>query len=153
MIAFNWNVLEWPGMNTAFLVFSSPNVLTRSHTAWSPLSWHTDLMGEAMVGSVYAFGVMFLAFGIVPHQWIDHADKDLAGTAANHFGPGGISSLRRMVPIHPAIRSTSRHHRRRVARRLTGVDLHVDLAAKRGEFVAYETPNKFVWSSSGEGVR
>ena len=29
MIAFNWNVLEWPGMNTAFLVsFIAPNILT-----------------------------------------------------------------------------------------------------------------------------
>ena len=30
-----------------------------------------------MFGAVYAFGVMFLAFGVVPHQWIAHADKDL----------------------------------------------------------------------------
>jgi hypothetical protein len=30
-----------------------------------------------MFGSAYVFGVMFLAFGVVPHQWIDHADKDL----------------------------------------------------------------------------
>jgi hypothetical protein len=33
--------------------------------------------GEAMFGSAYAFFVLFLAFGVVPHQWIDHADKDL----------------------------------------------------------------------------
>ena len=44
-----------------------------------------------MVGSVYAFGVMFLAFGIVPHQWIDHADKDLGWDRSKIiFGPGGI---------------------------------------------------------------
>jgi hypothetical protein len=30
-----------------------------------------------MVGAVYAFFVMFLAFGVVPHQFIDHADKEL----------------------------------------------------------------------------
>jgi hypothetical protein len=30
-----------------------------------------------MFGSAYAFFVIFLAFGVVPHQWIDHADKDL----------------------------------------------------------------------------
>jgi hypothetical protein len=30
-----------------------------------------------MVGSLYVFGVMFLAYGVVPHQWIDHADKNL----------------------------------------------------------------------------
>lgn len=33
--------------------------------------------GEAMVGSVYVFFAMFLAFGVVPHQFIDHADKEL----------------------------------------------------------------------------
>ena len=94
MIAFNWNVLEWPGMNTAFLVsFIASNILTfavipygRRRPVGTPTSW-----GEAMVGSVYAFGVMFLAFGIVPHQWIDHADKDLGWDRSKIiFGPGGI---------------------------------------------------------------
>ncbi len=33
--------------------------------------------GEAMIGSTYAFGVLFLTYGILPHQWIDHADKNL----------------------------------------------------------------------------
>ena len=30
-----------------------------------------------MVGSVYVFFTMFLAFGVVPHQFIVHADNDL----------------------------------------------------------------------------
>ena len=35
---------------------------------------------------------MFLAFGVVPHQWIDHADKNLGWTQgqASSIGPGGI---------------------------------------------------------------
>ena len=34
---------------------------------------------------------MFLAFGVVPHQWIDHADKDLGWNRANViYGPGDI---------------------------------------------------------------
>lgn len=54
--------------------------------AGTPTSW-----GEAMLGSVYAFGTMFLAFGIVPHQFIDHADKDLGWTKTRIVnGPGGI---------------------------------------------------------------
>jgi len=94
MIAFNWNVLEWPGMNTAFLTsFIASNILTfavmaygRRRPVGKPTSW-----GEAMIGSTYAFGVMFLAFGIVPHQWIDHADKDLGWDRSKIiFGPGGI---------------------------------------------------------------
>jgi hypothetical protein len=51
-----------------------------------PVSW-----GEAMLASAYAFGVMFIAFGIVPHQWIDHADKELGWDRTNIiYGPGGI---------------------------------------------------------------
>ena len=44
-----------------------------------------------MLGATYSFGVMFLAFGVVPHQWIDHADKDLGWDRTKIiFGPGGI---------------------------------------------------------------
>lgn len=86
--------LEWPGMNMAFLVsFFGTIALSlaaipygKRRPVGTPVSW-----GEAMLGATYAFGVMFLAFGIVPHQWIDHADKDL-GWTRDHiiFGPGGI---------------------------------------------------------------
>ena len=94
MFAFNWNVLEWPGMNTAFLVsFIASNILAfavipygKRRPLGAPMSW-----GEAMLGSTYVFGVMFLAFGIVPHQWIDHADKDLGWDRTKIiYGPGGI---------------------------------------------------------------
>ena len=52
----------------------------------TPTSW-----GEAMLGSFYAFGVMFLAFGIVPHQWIDHADKNLGWSKDKViYGPAGV---------------------------------------------------------------
>ena len=44
-----------------------------------------------MLGAVYIFGVLFLAFGVVPHQWIDHADKDLGWNGDKIiFGPCGI---------------------------------------------------------------
>jgi len=33
--------------------------------------------GEAIVGAVYTFFTMFLAFGVVPHQFIAHADREL----------------------------------------------------------------------------
>ena len=98
MLAFNWaNPLEGyniPGMNTAFLTsLIVSTVLTllvipygRRRPKGTSLSW-----GEAMFAAVYAFGVMFLAFGVVPHQWIDHADKDLGWDRTNIiYGPGGI---------------------------------------------------------------
>jgi hypothetical protein len=52
----------------------------------TPFSW-----GEAMLASTYIFGVLFLAFGILPHQFIDHADKDLGWSKDKIiYGPGGI---------------------------------------------------------------
>lgn len=52
----------------------------------APVSW-----GEAMLASVYVFGLMFIAFGVVPHQFIDHADKELGWTKSNViYGPGDI---------------------------------------------------------------
>ncbi|MBG7603225.1 MAG: hypothetical protein IZT58_01165 [Actinobacteria bacterium] len=74
------DVLEWPGMNQAFIVsFVAAIVMAlavipygKRRPVGAPFSW-----GEAMLGSTYMFGVLFLTFGIVPHQWIDHADKDL----------------------------------------------------------------------------
>ena len=74
------DILEWPGMNQAFLF--SFVVTTAMALAVIPIGKRRPVArkstgGEAMFGSVYVFGVMFLAFGVVPHQFIDHADKDL----------------------------------------------------------------------------
>lgn len=77
------DILKWPGMNQAFL-FSFflatglsllPMLYAKRRKAGTHTSW-----GEAMLGATYAFGVMFLSFGVVPHQFIDHADKDLGWT-------------------------------------------------------------------------
>jgi hypothetical protein len=38
----------------------------------TPLTW-----GEAMVAAVFAFAVMFIAYGILPHQWLNYADNEL----------------------------------------------------------------------------
>lgn len=38
----------------------------------TPLTW-----GEAMVAALFAFTVMFLAWGIMPHQWLSYADNAL----------------------------------------------------------------------------
>jgi hypothetical protein len=88
------DISKWPGMNVAFLVsFFGAIALTllvipfgNRRPVGKPLSW-----GEAMLASVYAFGVMFLAFGVAPHQWIDHADKNLGWTKDKIiYGPFGI---------------------------------------------------------------
>jgi hypothetical protein len=96
MIAFNWFGQDWviPGANTAFLVsLIAATLLTlvaipygKRRPRGTPVSW-----GEAMLAATYAFGVMFLAFGVVPHQWIAHADADLGWNRTYIvYGPGGI---------------------------------------------------------------
>jgi len=86
--------LEWPGMNQAFLVsFFGAIFLVlvvipfgKRRPVDKPLLW-----GEALLASVYVFATMFVAFGMVPHQWLDHADKDLGWSRDKLlYGPGGI---------------------------------------------------------------
>ena len=74
------DILRWPGMNQAFIFsFLVTNFLAylvivvgKRRPVDRKATW-----GEAMFGSAYVFFVVFLAFGVVPHQWIDHADKEL----------------------------------------------------------------------------
>jgi hypothetical protein len=78
MIAID--ILRWPGVNQAFLF--SFFVTTAMALVVIPIGKRRPIAkaatwGEAMIGSVYTFFVMFLAFGVVPHQFIDHADKEL----------------------------------------------------------------------------
>lgn len=55
----------------------------------TPLTW-----GEAMLGAVYVFFIIFWIYGVVPHQWLTWAD-----TALNWrpdviwFGPNGEITL------------------------------------------------------------
>ena len=38
----------------------------------TPLTW-----GEAFVGGTFVFALMTLAYGIIPHEWLEYADNDL----------------------------------------------------------------------------
>ncbi len=47
--------------------------------------------GEAMVGSLVVFFLMFWVYGVVPHQWLTWADNELNWRVDKFFvGPGGI---------------------------------------------------------------
>ncbi len=88
------NVLKWPGMNVAFIFsFVLSNVLAFAAIPYAkrrPKGTATT-WGEAMLASVYVFGTFFIAFGVVPHQFIDHADKNLHWNKAKIlYGPFGI---------------------------------------------------------------
>ncbi|MFT7601595.1 MAG: hypothetical protein ACI8TP_004554 [Acidimicrobiales bacterium] len=53
--------------------------------AGAPVTW-----AEAMVGSVYVFFVMFLVFGVVPHQWLTLAENEWSFRADRLFDAGGL---------------------------------------------------------------
>ena len=88
------DITKWPGMNQAFLTsFIATLALSLAVIPYGkrrkpgrPLSW-----GEAMLASTYAFFVMFLAYGVVPHQWLTHVQNEL-GWQSNKLveGPFGI---------------------------------------------------------------
>ena len=47
--------------------------------------------GEAMVGSVYVFFLAFVAYGVIPHQWLTLAENELSWRADRLvYGPGNI---------------------------------------------------------------
>ncbi|MDQ3980330.1 MAG: hypothetical protein M3314_12375 [Actinomycetota bacterium] len=47
-------------------------VVARKRPAGTPLSW-----GEAFISGTFVFALMFVAYGNVPHQWLDFADNEL----------------------------------------------------------------------------
>ncbi len=74
------DILRWPGVNQAFLfslVFTTVLSLVVIPIGKRRKFDRKATWGEAMIGSAYVFAVLFLAFGVVPHQFIDHADKEL----------------------------------------------------------------------------
>jgi hypothetical protein len=44
----------------------------RRRPVGTPLTW-----GEAFVAGTFVFALMVVAYGVVPHQWLDYADNEL----------------------------------------------------------------------------
>jgi hypothetical protein len=66
MVAFAFSVL---------LTILSVGVIVwyaRRRPQGQPVTW-----GEAMVAATFVFWIMFLVYGIVPHQWLTYADNEL----------------------------------------------------------------------------
>ncbi|MFM7210801.1 MAG: hypothetical protein ACKOYQ_02175 [Actinomycetota bacterium] len=88
------DILRWPGMNQAFIVSFVITLAMCLVIPWygkrrpvgRPTSW-----GEAVAAATYVYFTLFLAFGVVPHQFIVHADKEL-GWRKDHilYGPFGV---------------------------------------------------------------
>jgi hypothetical protein len=70
-----------PGLNVAFLFSIALTVVmtlviipvAKRRPVGTPLSW-----GEALFAATWVFAILFLAYGVVPHQWLTHADNELA---------------------------------------------------------------------------
>jgi hypothetical protein len=88
------DILRWPGVNQAFLfsfVFTTLLSVIIIPIGKRRKFDRKATWGEAMLGAAYVFAVLFLAFGVVPHQFIDHADKELGWRKDNLiFGPFDI---------------------------------------------------------------
>ncbi|MEM1334950.1 MAG: hypothetical protein AAGG08_15990 [Actinomycetota bacterium] len=146
MIAID--IMTWPGLNQAFLVSLIASVILsmlivlygKRRPVGKPVSW-----GEAMAGSTYVFFTLFVCYGIMPHQFITHADADLAWTKDKLiFGPAGIlkpESQGGWLPLtlqYEAIRDTVV-----VLLHAMFFALHIWIAVwwqKRGEVKAKELP-------------
>ena len=83
-----------PFMNTAFVlswliaIVLIAGVLqyAKRRPADAPVSW-----GEANLGAVYVFFLLFWAYGVVPHQWLTYADNELGWRVDKLLvGPTGI---------------------------------------------------------------
>lgn len=90
------DILRWPGVNQAFLF--SFAVTSGMALAVVPFGKRRPVdrkatWGETMVGTVYVFFTMFLAFGVVPHQFIVHADNEL-GWRKDKFVNGPFDILK-----------------------------------------------------------
>lgn len=63
----------------------------------TPVSW-----GEALVGSLYVFFLAFLAYGIVPHQWLTLAENELSWRADRILiGPGDLNEPEIKLALFP----------------------------------------------------
>ncbi len=47
-------------------------LVARKRPRGTPLTW-----GEAFIGGTWVFALMIVAYGNVPHQWLDFADNEL----------------------------------------------------------------------------
>jgi hypothetical protein len=88
------DILKWPGFNQAFLfavaVLAALIIIAvaygKRRPVGKPLSW-----GEGMVAAVYVFFTMFIAYAVIPNQWLLHVQNGLGWRSDKKvFGPGNI---------------------------------------------------------------
>jgi len=74
-------------LGTTIVLSAAAMLYGRRRQVGAPLTW-----GEAMAAATYVFFVIFLIYGVVPHQWLAWADSELGwrpdkiGIPAGPFG-------------------------------------------------------------------
>ena len=73
-----------------------------------PATW-----AECMAGAVGVFGLMTLAYAVIPHEWITFSDKYLQWDTTKFVVRSGQEVLLRQVPVRHQHEGDQRHRRRR----------------------------------------
>ena len=80
MVAFILAVMLTLGCTGAAMAYG------RRRPPGTPVTW-----GEAILAATFVYFVLFLAYGVVPHQWLAWADNELQWRADRLvLGPGNI---------------------------------------------------------------
>ena len=86
-------------------------LVARKRPPGTPLTW-----GEAFIAGAFMFALMIVAYGVVPHQWLNYADNELlwrpdrillgVSSAGVKFGDAGkaIGGSGRILVSYQAIR-------------------------------------------------
>ena len=88
----------------------------------TPLTW-----GEAMAAAVYVFFIIFLIYGVVPHQWLAFADNEL-GWRKDKILTGPATVADKSINIDFPITITYEHIRDVIAAGIYIVALGVQMA-------------------------
>lgn len=59
------NLMLWIGLGACLLI-------GKRRPLGTPLTW-----GEAFVAGTFVFTMLLLAYGVIPHQWLEYSEKDL----------------------------------------------------------------------------
>ncbi len=80
MVAFSFSIIVTLLGTAVILAYAKRRPKGTPHT------W-----GEAMFGSMFVFFLLFMGYGVVPHQWLTWAENELAWRSDKLFvGWGGI---------------------------------------------------------------
>jgi hypothetical protein len=66
----------------------------RRRPVGTPLSW-----GEALIAATFVFFIAFMAFGVVPHQWLAYADNELSWRKDAIIAGPGSDFLPTVIPF------------------------------------------------------